>query len=257
MPSLIDTKPVDAAALNSIFNHATNLERFELTGTVACSFQGMGTRTRSTFIKALTELNLDYISLPEFLDTNENPRDLAGYLDQYYDLYVIRYNDHSKLHAFAQHSQKPVINAMSDLEHPCEALADAYWFHTTVKPLGSSKVVLWGPMTNVLRSWHNVASTMESLVYHITSISELPSEVDLVVTDGWPADSKENERIGLTLQHLKDIGRPVLLPTPPFTVGKELLIDPVEYDNFSGYDQKSYLLNVQKGIISWALSQQC
>lgn len=253
MPTLLDTQSITAHDLQSIFRYVQDQSPLDSHGTVACSFQGMGTRTRTTFIQAIQQLGLSYITLPTFLDTAESPRDLAGYLDVYYDLYVIRYGDHAKLADFAYHSQRPVINAMSAREHPCEAIADAYWFDTTIKPLKEARVVVWGPMTNVLRSWQNVATAAGADVRAIPNATALPNAVDLVITDGWPAQQSQTAPVGLELDHLLQMGNPVLLPTPPFTVGAELTFDPLTYPHFAGYSQKAALLDVQKAIIRWAL----
>jgi hypothetical protein len=57
----------------------------------------------------------------------------------------------------------------------------------------------------------------------------------------------------LTEGHLEQMGLPLLLPTPPFTNGEELDFDPISYANFAGYDQKYYLLKVQKAIIRYVM----
>jgi len=49
------------------------------------------------------------------------------------------------------------------------------------------------------------------------------------------------------------MGHPVLLPTPPFSVGGELAFDPVLYARFAGYEQKMLLLPVQKAILRYLL----
>jgi hypothetical protein len=48
------------------------------------------------------------------------------------------------------------------------------------------------------------------------------------------------------------MGNPALLPTPPFTVGREVLLDPASYQGFVGYQQKHLLLGVQKAILRYA-----
>ena len=59
-------------------------------GNVAWSFEGNGIRTRTSFIQAFRELNLSFVELPNLLKTNERATDLAGYLDPFYDIYVVR-----------------------------------------------------------------------------------------------------------------------------------------------------------------------
>ena len=72
--------------------------------------------------------------------------------------------------------------------------------------------------------------------------------MDIVITDGWPSDAQAPAR-PLSLADLERMGNPVLLPTPPFSIGCELAFDPVLYPRFAGYEQKKLLLPVQKAII--------
>jgi ornithine carbamoyltransferase len=255
MKQLLDTKSLTSEAIERIWRLVPAVDTLADVGPVAFSFQGSGTRTRTTFLQAISQLDLRYIELPMFLDTKERARDLAGYLDPFYSLYIVRYHDHDRMKAFSDASQRPVINAMSSLEHPCEAISDAYWFHDTVKPLDQASIVLWGPATNVLRSWANLAKTCGANVKLVDKVSEaLPENVDLVVTDGWPHEHIDRNS-SLTKGCLEQMGLPLLLPTPPFTIGEELGFDPTTYANFAGYDQKLYLLKVQKAIIRYVIEE--
>ena len=53
-------------------------------------------------------------------------------------------------------------------------------------------------------------------------------------------------------EHLAYMGSPALLPTPPFTVVHELMLDPKTYPGFVGHQQKQLLLPVQKAILRYA-----
>jgi ornithine carbamoyltransferase len=234
-----------------------------LRGTAACSFEGNGIRTRSTFIQAFRDLGLQFTELPNLLKTGERTCDLAGYLDSYYDIYVVRESNHSRLSEFAAASRRPVINAMSGDGHPCEVLTDAYYVNSEVVPIERSKICLWGPPTNVMRSWHELAQVLDFPIWHVcegrfhevkpnVTFSETPPAVaDVVVTDAWPT-GMEAPGWGLSRQRLVEMGQPKLLPTPPFTVGRELELDPLEYAGFTGYAQKELLLPVQKAILRFA-----
>ncbi len=255
MKKLLDTRSLTPEAIERIWSLVPAVDTLADVGPVAFSFQGSGTRTRTTFLQAISHLGLRSIELPMFLDTKERAQDLAGYLDPFYSLYIVRYHDHDRMKAFSDASQKPVINAMSSLEHPCEAISDVYWFHTTAKPLDQASIVLWGPTTNVLRSWANVARACGANVTLVEKVSEaLPENVDLVVTDGWPHRHTDRNS-SLTEGYLEQMGLPLLLPTPPFTIGEELDFDPITYANFAGYDQKFYLLKVQKAIIRYVIEE--
>lgn len=232
---------------------------------VAWSFEGNGIRTRTTFIRAFRELGMQFTELPNLLKTPERVVDLAGYLDAYFDLYVVRESKHERLAAFAQASARPVVNAMSAQGHPCEVLTDAYYLDRRFGDLRQAHVCLWGPTTNVLRSWHALAAVLGLTVTqvceerfheqhpHIAFRSSPPAQADVVITDAWPS-SAGHAGLSLSTQHLAHMGSPALLPTPPFTIGQEILFDPLDYPGFVGYGQKNLLLPVQKAILRYLMA---
>ena len=231
-----------------------------LPGTVAWSFEGNGIRTRTTFIQAFRELGLAFTELPNLLKTGERARDLAGYLDPFYAMYVVRESNHARLAEFAAASRRPVINAMSSDGHPCEVLTDAYYVDTELRPLIDAHVCLWGPPTNVLRSWQELAALLGCRLTHacdaafhqatpgVQYTEACPTGIDIVITDAWPI-GVDAPAWSLTEGHLARMGQPKLLPTPPFTIGRELAFDPLHYAGFAGYRQKELLLLVQKAIL--------
>lgn len=258
-----DLNKQDIFAIWSLVNQKQSHE--DLSGLVAWSFEGNGIRTRTTFLEAFRQLNLAYIELPNLLKTNERVTDLAGYLDSYYSLYVIRESNHDRLQAFALASQRPVINAMSQEGHPCEVLTDAYYIQAEIGPLESVTIGLWGPPTNVFRSWHTLAKMFDIKIYHfcdpafhndakhINWRSEAKGAIDVLITDGWAEDYRD-PLWSLNQLHLERLSHPKLLPTPPFTIANELSFDPIESSNFVGYAQKTLLLDVQKAIVTYFLN---
>lgn len=273
--SIADLAPADIASIWSWVDGAPGqtAQRADDAGrtdlptarTVAWSFEGRGVRTRAAFIQAFRDLELGWTELPDLLQTTERLQDLAGYLDPFFDAYVIRAADDERMGAFAAASQRPVINAMSRREHPCEVLTDAWFIDRFVRPLSQATICLWGPTTNVLRSWHALARVLGLRViqvcdeaFHepdaeVTFVSEpLGHQADVVITDAWPAGAA-GRAVPLTEEALQALGFPALLPTPPFTIGGELAFDPVSHPRFVGYRQKQWLLPVHKAILRWAL----
>jgi ornithine carbamoyltransferase len=256
---LINLADLSAADIRSIWSFADK-PGTRLSGNVAWSFEGNGIRTRSTFLQAFRALNLEYVELPNLLKTSERACDLAGYLDSLYDFYVIRESNHARLTEFAMASRRPVINAMSSDGHPCEVLTDAYYIDSVLMPIERAKICLWGPPTNVFRSWHELAGVLGLQLVHACDSRfhrDLPHVVftdttdlaaDVVITDGWPKNIDAADW-SLTEQHLAGLGNPKLLPTPPFTIGCELSFDPRNYDGFTGYKQKQLLVPVQAAIL--------
>lgn len=261
---LIRITDLSANDIRSIWNLAAK-PTAPVTGKVAWSFEGNGIRTRTTFIQAFRDLNLSFVELPNLLKTNERACDLAGYLDPFYDLYVIRDSNHDRLTEFANASHRPVVNAMSSLGHPCEVLADAFSIEKTIGPLSKTQVVLWGPTTNVFRSWHELAGILgfelihlcdahfHETMPHVHFSESMPTQTDVVITDSWPSGF-DDTAWSLTAKHLEEMGHPKLLPTPPFSIGHEIALDPLHDKGFMGYEQKMALLPVQKAILSYLMA---
>ncbi|MYB22102.1 MAG: ornithine carbamoyltransferase [Chloroflexi bacterium] len=100
----------------------------ELDGkTALLIFQKPSLRTRVSFELAVSNLGGRplYLSPPEVgIGERESPEDVGGVAGRYCDLIVCRTFDQSILERLAASSKVPVINALSDWEHPCQALAD-------------------------------------------------------------------------------------------------------------------------------------
>ena len=71
MKNLIDTQSIKPESIERIWSLVPAVDTLADVGPVACSFQGSGTRTRTTFLQALSDLGLRSIELPMFLDTKE------------------------------------------------------------------------------------------------------------------------------------------------------------------------------------------
>jgi ornithine carbamoyltransferase len=90
-------------------------------------FDKSSTRTRVSFQVAMTRLGgttIDLNPTTSQIGRGEPIKDTARVLSRYCDAIAIRTFDHSDLEEYARWSMKPVINALTDLEHPCQALAD-------------------------------------------------------------------------------------------------------------------------------------
>ena len=90
-------------------------------------FDKSSTRTRVSFQVAMTRLGgttIDLNPTTSQIGRGEPIKDTARVLSRYCDVIAIRTFDHSDLEEYAKWSTKPVINALTDLEHPCQALAD-------------------------------------------------------------------------------------------------------------------------------------
>ena len=90
-------------------------------------FDKSSTRTRVSFQVAMSRLGgttIDLNPTTSQIGRGEPIKDTARVLSRYCDVIAIRTFNHSDLEEYAKWSTKPVINALTDLEHPCQALAD-------------------------------------------------------------------------------------------------------------------------------------
>ena len=94
---------------------------------IAMIFEKPSTRTRVSFEVAANQLGAHamYLNWRDLqLGRGETIADTARVLSRYVDAIVARVKEHSKLEELSRYSRVPVINALSDLSHPCQALGD-------------------------------------------------------------------------------------------------------------------------------------
>lgn len=125
--------------------------------TIGLIFLKSSTRTRISFEVAVNELG----GYPMFLDQNalqlgrgESLEDTAKVLQRYIHAIVIRGHEHDVISQFAEAAQLPVINALTDMYHPCQLLADLMTIQEYSGKLEGIKVAFLGDcLCNMANSW--------------------------------------------------------------------------------------------------------
>ena len=123
--------------------------------TVALVFEKPSLRTRVSFEVAMKHLGGDciYLSPPEVgLGDRETPADVARVLSRYVDCIAARTYSSQTLTELSEHATVPVINALSDAEHPCQALADVLTIREKKGRLAGVTVGMVGDGNNVAHS---------------------------------------------------------------------------------------------------------
>lgn len=94
---------------------------------VVLFFSNSSIRTRVTFEKGIYLLGGLSILFPtETLDKKEDLKDVCGYLNNWADMVIVRHKDINVIDKMSQYLSVPIINAMTNINHPCEVLTDMY-----------------------------------------------------------------------------------------------------------------------------------
>ncbi len=118
-------------------------------------FYKASTRTRVSFTAAMYQLGgqvLDLNPSVTQVGRGEPIQDTARVLDRYIDILAVRTFKQTDLQTFADHAKMPIINALSDLEHPCQILADLQTIKECFGKLEGLTVTYLGDGNNVAHS---------------------------------------------------------------------------------------------------------
>ena len=238
---------------------------------VVLFFPGTSIRTRVTFEKGIYLLGGQPILFPsETLDKKEETRDVCGYLDNWAAMLIVRHRDMGLLERLAGYSAAPVINAMTDINHPCEILSDLYALSKIREDFTADKYLFCGKAGNIGLAWREAAQVlgldlsqccapgyeMEGVpVYH--NIMEAAKWKDILCTDSLPAEAVRDFQECQVTKEAMDMANSgaVLNPCPPFYRGQEVSGEVMDSPCFVGYEFKKHLLAVQQAIMLYCLSE--
>tara|TARA_B100000401_G_scaffold437283_1_gene382526 strand:- start:1681 stop:2604 length:924 start_codon:yes stop_codon:yes gene_type:complete len=159
--NFLSSSDITKEEINHIFKLAEKLKKREIS--IDCKnkvlgliFEKSSTRTRVSFQVAMSRMGGTTIDLnPDTsqIGRGEPIKDTARVLSRYCDILAIRTFKQTILEDYAKWSSKPVINALTDLEHPCQALAD---FLTIKEEFGDFKDVV----VTFIGDGNNVANSL-------------------------------------------------------------------------------------------------
>lgn len=257
--------------------------------TLAMIFEKPSLRTRVSFDVAMAHLggHALYLSPAEIgLGKRESPADVSRVISRMCDGIVARVFSHQYLQELAQHSRVPVINALSDQEHPCQALADLQTLNEC-KGLQNRKIAYVGDGNNVCHSLmllcaklgveisiatpknyepqHDFveAAQRDGEVFLTHDVKAAVKNADAVYTDVWTSMGQEEE----SAQRLKDfagfqldaelmsVAKPdaIVLHCLPAHRGEEISAEVLESENSKVFDQAENRLHAQKAVLLWLL----
>ncbi len=259
--------------------------------TLALLFEKPSLRTRVSFDVAMQQLggHTVYLSQSEVgLGGREPVADVARTLSRYVDIIAARTFSHATLESLAEHATVPVINALSDSEHPCQALADVLTIQEKKSGLEGVTLAYVGDGNNVASSLL-LAAVMVGVSFRVASppghgvpesilergrclagsggrilIVEKPQEAvtgaDVVYTDVWTSMGQEGEtearrrafagyQITSQLMSLAAADAIFMHPLPAHH-GEEIAPGLIDSPQSVVFDQAENRLHVQKAILA-------
>ena len=204
------------AGATATMNHSGDLLRNQ---TAALVFEKSSTRTRVSFETGVTQLGGNAIFLApadSHLARGEAIEDTARVLSRMARLIIMRTGPHERVERMAEYATVPVINALSDFNHPCQQLADIQTYAEHRGDLAGKRVAWVGDGNNVCHSWMNAARQLDFHLAIATPKGYEPDRdlsqqcaaqialgndpaaaveaADLVVTDCWISMGQEREK---------------------------------------------------------------
>jgi len=262
---------------------------------LALIFEKPSLRTRASFEVAIRELGGQtiYLSPAEVgLGERESVADVARVLSRYVDAIVVRTFSHQTLEILANYSGAPVINALSDLEHPCQALADLVTIYEKKGELAGLTIAFFGDGNNVAHSLLLAASltgvsfriaspagyAVQDRILHLAQgyakdsgseilCTEEPQqavrEADIVYTDVWTSMGQEaeaeerrqvfgNYQVNNELLSLAKEDAILMHPLPAHR-GEEVDTDILDSPQSVVFDQAENRMHLQKALLAQML----
>ncbi len=268
---LIDLQSHD---VYDIFNIADKLSigkysNFLNEKTAVLFFPPSSIRTRITFEKGIYLLGGQPVLFPsDALDKKEDLKDVCGYLNNWADIIIIRHKNIQLIEEFAKYSKFPVINAMSDINHPCEILSDMYSLSKIRNNFISDNYLFCGKNGNIGLTWKEASNVMGFAlsqccgigyemdgvnVYH--NINTAIRGKDIICTDSLSGEELNDFKDCQITKEIMDMANQnaVLNPCPPFYRGEEVSDDAIQSKYFVGYEFKKNLLRIQQAIMIWCM----
>ncbi|HIF42689.1 MAG TPA: ornithine carbamoyltransferase [Dehalococcoidia bacterium] len=272
-------------------------ENLPLAGkSVAILFDKPSLRTRVSFQVGIQELGGYSVFLGEQevgLGRREPVSDVANVLSGYVDCIVARISNHDLISELAHHASVPVINALSDVEHPCQAMADLLTIYEHKDTLEGLSLTFIGDGNNVARSLCLAAPAVgmnftsaspqgynldEALlekarsrangssvqVRTMTSPQEAVVGADVVYTDVWASMGQESEAkarqaafagytVNPELMRRANVGA-LFMHDMPAHYGEEVSPGMLEHPQSVAFPQAHNRLHAQKTIMEFLLS---
>ncbi|MDO4585953.1 MAG: ornithine carbamoyltransferase [Planctomycetia bacterium] len=264
---------------------------------LALIFEKMSLRTRVSFESGMSQLGGSSMLLEDQhigFGKRESIADIGHVLSSMVDAIVFRAKSHKSVTELAKYSSCPVINALTDLSHPCQALADMLTIKEEFGTLKGKKVVWVGDSNNVAASLIEIAAKLGVKIVvsspkgyqftqdHLNKIigkdpvegfaidlvenpQDAVRQADAVYTDVWVSMGQENEEeerkrafvnYQVNQKLMQIAGKDaIFLHCLPARRGLEVTDDVMDSGQSRIIEQAANRMHAQKGLLIWLLNE--
>ena len=304
---LISIHDLSVGEVATILDVAKKLKRKQKAGaphqylmgkTLAMLFSKASTRTRTSFEVGFWQLGGHPIYLSDSasqIGRGEPIRDTARVLSRFVDGIMIRTFSHDSVIELAKYASVPVINGLTDLLHPCQALTDIFTIQEKMKVLKGRKLVYVGdgnnmahslmfacakvgmnmicaspkgyqPDQEILRLAQEDAAQTGCSITVEEDLFKAAKGADVLYTDVWTSMGEEAEReVCISALHNYQINQALLNEARPEAIvlhclpahrGEEITEEVLEGPQSVVFDQAENRLHVQKAIMALLMSDE-
>jgi ornithine carbamoyltransferase len=298
---LLNFNDVSGDEMLAIFRLAAELKQKQKQGAghallrgkgLALVFEKPSLRTRVSFEVGMAQLGgyVVFLGPAEIgLGSRETPADCARNLARWVDIVTVRTFSQKVIEEMAEYASIPVINALTDLYHPCQVLADCLTLIEHKGKLDALKIAFVGDGNNMVHSWIEAAEKLpisfamacpkgyepnaeivnkaKRRGAHVTvthSVEEAVGGADAIYTDVWASMGQEMEsqrrakafrdyqlNRKVVAMAKKDA---VVMHCLPAHRGEEITDEILESPQCVAFDQAENRLHVQKAVMVWLLN---
>ena len=256
--------------------------------TLSMIFAKPSARTRISFETGMFQLGgyALYLSPNDIgIGKRESVSDISRVISRYNDIIMARLFDHQHIVELAEFASVPVINGLTDYNHPCQIMADMFTILEHRGHLDDLKITYIGDGNNVANSWINLASILPfnlticspsgyepdndtlvhakekniSKVQVLSNPEEAVKEADIVYTDVWASMGQESEtkerhdifekyQVNQQLMSLAKVDAKVMHCLPAHR-GDEITDEVIDGPQSIVFDESENRMHVQKAII--------
>ena len=289
MKNLLNISDLSKSDFDSILSFANsikpNIEDCLKNKNIGLIFEKNSTRTRLSFQVGINQLHGKYIDikLDELnLQRVESFEDTFEIMSCYLDALVFRTTNHQKLELALKYFKKPIINALSDISHPCQAISDIFTLKEHFQKDEGFKIVWCGDLNNVLFSLlesmkflksskidiftdrkiyennHHNFLKEENISYHFELNDKILDSADCVMTDVFNSMNDKEDKESLLKKFM--VNQELMKKTPesavfmhclPAKIGSEVSNDVIKGSKSIVLKQAKNRMVAQRGIMKW------